>query len=243
MVEFNKRRNAQNNLFKKKRVTYKSQAASGSTNSFNPYQLGNFNYPIFSLLYQRKTTMDFVLNLERVEQDFISALLREERWAQQRLYEEHYGKMMGVCMRYAGSKDEALDLLHEGFIKIFQNIARYRPGTAFNAWMRTIMVNTCIDYYRRQSRRRTEDIDTAYALSDEDNPDILSNLTEREILAAVQTLSPAYRAVFNLYVVEGFSHKEIGEALHITESTSRSNLVKARTKLQEYFVEKKMNFE
>jgi RNA polymerase sigma factor (sigma-70 family) len=187
--------------------------------------------------------MDFVLNLERVEQDFISALLREERWAQQRLYEEHYGKMMGVCMRYAGSKDEALDLLHEGFIKIFQNIARYRPGTAFNAWMRTIMVNTCIDYYRRQSRRRTEDIDTAYALSDEDNPDILSNLTEREILAAVQTLSPAYRAVFNLYVVEGFSHKEIGEALHITESTSRSNLVKARTKLQEYFVEKKMNFE
>ena len=105
------------------------------------------------------------------------------------------------------------------------------------------MVNTCIDYYRRQARRRTEDIDTAYTLSDEDSPDVLSNLTEQEILMAVQTLSPAYRAVFNLYVVEGFSHKEIGDALQITESTSRSNLVKARNKLQEYFITKKMNFE
>jgi RNA polymerase sigma factor (sigma-70 family) len=187
--------------------------------------------------------MDFALNLERVEQDFIAALSRQERWAQQRLYEEHYGKMMGVCLRYAGSRDEALDLLHEGFIKVFQNIARYRPGTALHAWMRTIMVNTCIDYYRRQARRRTEDIDSAYTLSDEDTPDVLSNMTEQEILAAVQTLSPAYRAVFNLYVVEGFSHKEIGEALHITESTSRSNLVKARTKLQEYFVAKRMQYE
>jgi RNA polymerase sigma factor (sigma-70 family) len=186
--------------------------------------------------------MDFALNLEQAEQDFITALLREERWAQQRLYQEHYGKMMGVCMRYANSKDEALDLLHEGFIKVFQNIGKYRPGTTFTAWMRTIVVNTCIDHYRRQARRRTEDIDSAYALSDDDNPDILSNMTEQEILAAVQTLSPAYRAVFNLYVVEGFSHKEIGDALQITESTSRSNLVKARIKLQEYFADKKMQF-
>lgn len=187
--------------------------------------------------------MDFVLNLERVEQDFIGALSRQERWAQQRLYEEHYGKLMGVCLRYAGSRDEALDLLHEGFIKIFQNITKYKPGTALTAWMRTIMVNTCIDYYRRQARRRTEDIDTAYALCDTDTPDVLSNLTEQEILDAVQTLSPAYRAVFNLYVVEGFSHKEIGDALDITESTSRSNLVKARTKLQDYFATKRMEFE
>lgn len=187
--------------------------------------------------------MDFALNLERVEQDLITALARGERWAQQHLYEAHYGKMMGVCLRYASSRDEALDLLHEGFIKIFQNISKYKPGTAMSAWMRTIMVNTCIDFYRRQARRRTEDIDTAYALSDEDAPDVLSSMTEQEILAAVQTLSPAYRAVFNLYVVEGFSHKEIGDALNITESTSRSNLVKARTKLQEYFHSKRMEFE
>jgi RNA polymerase sigma factor (sigma-70 family) len=186
--------------------------------------------------------MDFALTLERVETDFIAALARQERWAQQQLYQEHYSKMMGVCLRYASSRDEALDLLHEGFIKVFQHIQRYKPGTSLQAWMRTIVVNTCIDYHRRQVRRRTEDIETAYAAYDEDTPDVLSNLTEKEILDAVQTLSPAYRAVFNLYVVEGYSHKEIGDALQITESTSRSNLVKARTKLQEYFAARRMEF-
>jgi RNA polymerase sigma-70 factor (ECF subfamily) len=104
------------------------------------------------------------------------------------------------------------------------------------------MVNTCIDYYRRNIRRRTEDIDAVYSAS-VDVPDVLSSLTEQEILAAVQELSPAYRAVFNLYVVEGFSHKEIGEALEITESTSRSNLVKARSKLQAFFLQKRMHFD
>lgn len=185
--------------------------------------------------------MDFALSLERAEHNLVAALTRQERWAQQQLYEQYYGKMMGICLRYAGSRDEALDLLHEGFIKVFQNISRYRPGTSLPAWIRTIIVNTCIDYYRKTIRRRTDDISDAHYLSD-DAPDVLSNLTEQEILAAVQELSPAYRAVFNLYVVEGYSHKEIGEALQITESTSRSNLVKARLKLQEYFVTRRMEF-
>ncbi len=150
--------------------------------------------------------------------------------------------MMGVCLRYAGSREEALDLLHEGFIKVFQNITRYKAGTALPAWIRTIMVNTCIDHYRRTTRRRTEDLTEAHYLSNDD-PDALSNLTEQEILTAVQELSPAYRAVFNLYVMEGYSHKEIADALQITESTSRSNLVKARIKLKEFFSARRMEFE
>lgn len=187
--------------------------------------------------------MDFAINLDRAEHDFITALVHQERWAQQSLYEQYYGKMMGVCLRYAGSRDEALDVLHEGFIKVFQNIARYKSGTSLPAWIRTIVVNTCIDYYRKNARRRTEDLDNStYAISNDD-PDALSSLTEQEILSAVQQLSPAYRAVFNLYVVEGYSHKEIGEALQITESTSRSNLVKARLKLQEFFATRRMEFE
>jgi RNA polymerase sigma factor (sigma-70 family) len=185
--------------------------------------------------------MDFALNLESNETTFINALVRQERWAQQELYKEYYGKMMGICLRYAGSQDEALDLLHEGFIKVFQNVTKYKSGTSLAAWIRTIMVNTCIDYYRKTIRRRTEDLEVAYAVSNDD-PDVLSNLTEQEILHAVQTLSTAYRAVFNLYVLEGYSHKEIGDALNITESTSRSNLVKARFKLKEYFVNKNMDF-
>ncbi len=179
---------------------------------------------------------------ESPEHQFIAALARQDRGAQQQLYKEYYGKMMGICLRYAGSKDEALDLLHEGFIKVFQNIGRYSVGTSLTAWIRTVMVNTCIDFYRKAVRRRTDDLDTVYTLHTDD-PDVLSNLTEQEILVAVQTLSPAYRAVFNLYVLEGYSHKEIGDALDITESTSRSNLVKARIKLRDYFTEKRMKFD
>ena len=186
--------------------------------------------------------MDFALNLERAEQDFVAALVRQERWAQQQLYEQHYGRMMGICLRYAGSRDEALDLLHEGFIKAFQHIGRYKPGTSLVAWIRTIIVNTCIDYYRKNTRRRTEDLQEAVHHTNDD-PDALSHLTEQEILAAVQELSPAYRTVFNLYVVEGYSHKEIGDALQITESTSRSNLVKARIKLKEHFLARRIHFE
>lgn len=171
------------------------------------------------------------------ENDLIAACIRKERWAQKVLYEEQYPKMMGICLRYAGNQDEALDILHEGFIKVFKNLHRYEPGTALSSWIRRIMVNTAIDYYRKVVRRRTEDLDTAYDLSTHD-ADALSQLTEQEILEAIQDLSPAYRAVFNLYILEGYSHKEIAELLNITESTSRSNLVKARIKLQETLLRK-----
>jgi RNA polymerase sigma-70 factor (ECF subfamily) len=187
--------------------------------------------------------MELVLSLEHdAEKEFLAALVRQDRRAQQQLYQQYYGKMMGICLRYAGSRDEALDLLHEGFIKVFQNIGKYHSGTSLPAWIRTIVVNTCIDYYRRMLRRRTEDIDDVLHVA-HDAPDVLSNLTEREILDAVQELSPAYRTVFNLYVVEGYSHKEIADVLQITESTCRSNLVKARIKLQEYFSAKRIEFE
>jgi RNA polymerase sigma-70 factor (ECF subfamily) len=176
--------------------------------------------------------MDFAINLENAEKDFVAALVRQERWAQKQLYEQYFGRLMGVCMRYAGSRDEALDLLHEGFMKAFQNIGKYKPGTSIFAWLRTLMVNVCIDHYRKTQRKRTSDLDTAISLS-VDGPDILSRLSEEEILVKVQELPPAYRTVFNLYVIEGYSHKEIGDMLNITESTSRSNLVKARQKLIE----------
>ena len=162
----------------------------------------------------------------------IKACIRRERWAQKLLYEEYYPKMMGVCLRYAGHQDEALDILHEGFIKVFKHLHRYEPGTALSAWIRRIMVNTAIDHYRKTVRRRTDDIDIALDQSTLD-PDALSQLSEQEILRAIQELTPAYRAVFNLYIIEGYSHKEIADLLQITESTSRSNLVKARLKLQE----------
>lgn len=176
--------------------------------------------------------MDISINIERNEKDFIEACIRQERWAQQRLYEEHYSQLMAVCLRYAKDQDEALDILHEGFIKVFRNIKKYKAGTSLKAWLHRIMVNTSIDYYRKMVRRRTEDIDEAYDLEGSD-PTIIDKMSADEILKLVQSLSTSYRMVFNLYVVEGYSHKEIAEQLGINESTSRSNLVKARGKLQD----------
>ncbi|MFM2269609.1 MAG: hypothetical protein RL757_3050 [Bacteroidota bacterium] len=184
--------------------------------------------------------MNLTLSLEFQERDLVEACIRRERWAQQKLYEEHYTRMMGVCLRYASNPDDALDILHEGFMKVFRFIgASYTPGTSLVAWMRRIMINTSIDYYRMQIRRRADDISEAHTLSSPD-PDALSQCSEKDILEAIQSLSPVYRAVFNLYVIEGYSHREVGEQLQITESTSRSNLVKARLKLQEILIEKKL---
>ena len=175
--------------------------------------------------------MDIVLSLEDQERNLIDACIRKELWAQKHIYQENYSTLMGVCLRYATNKEDALDILHEGYIKIFRNIRKYQPGTSLIAWMRRIMVNTAIDYYRKAVRRRTEDLDQVYDIST-DEPDAIAQCTEKEILASVQTLSPAYRTVFNLYVIEGYSHKEVADQLGITESTSRSNLVKARSKLK-----------
>jgi len=181
--------------------------------------------------------MDFTLTLAQDERSFVEACINNERWAQKRLYEEYYSSMMSVCMRYANSEYDAIDIMHEGFIKVYKYIATYDIGTSLGAWMRRIMVNTAIDYYRKSVKRRTEDIETAYELKSYD-ADAISKCSEKDILEAIQNLSQSYRTVFNLYVVEGYSHKEIGEQLNISESTSRSNLVKARLKLQEHLTPK-----
>ena len=176
--------------------------------------------------------MSISISLHHPEKDFIEACIARERWAQKQLYEENYSLMLGVCHRYASNQDDAMDILHEGFIKIFSHLHKYQPGTSLIAWMRRIMINTAIDYYRMQTRRRTDDLETAYEVQTNE-PDAISKLTVQEIIHCIQQLSPAYRSVFNLYVVEGYSHREIADMLDITESTSRSNLVKARAKLKE----------
>jgi len=175
--------------------------------------------------------MELTINIQQSETSFINACISNEEWAQKKLYEDHYSMMYPVCLRYANDQEEALDILHEGFIKVFRHISKYTIGTSLKAWIKRIMVNTAIDYYRKRSRRRTEDIDNAISLNSGD-PDVVSSMSATEILAALQKLSPAYRSVFNLYIIEGFSHKEVAEKLNISESTSRSNLVKARQKLR-----------
>lgn len=179
--------------------------------------------------------MDVALTLDHNEESIIQACVRREKWAQKIIYEAYYGKMMGVCIRYSKTEEEALDILHDGFIKVFRYIGKYKPGTSLFSWIRRIMVNTAIDHYRKMSRRRTESIELAYDVVN-DQPGAIEKVTEKEILFAVQQLTPTYRTVFNLYVIEGYSHREIADKLDISESTSRSNLVKARSKLKEMLI-------
>lgn len=162
----------------------------------------------------------------------INGCLNEERWAQKELYESFYGRMMGICLRYSNNSEDARDILNEGFVKVFRYLNRYKVGTSLECWIRRIMINTSIDYYRKEMRHRTDDIENAqHKIAEEANAE--SSFSAKEILAVIQELPPCYRAVFNLYAIEGYSHKEVADALGITESTSRSNLVKARAKLKE----------
>ncbi|MCH2021033.1 MAG: sigma-70 family RNA polymerase sigma factor [Saprospiraceae bacterium] len=165
------------------------------------------------------------------EANMIAGCLSEKRWAQKELYEKHYGKMMGICLRYSNNAEDAKDIINEGFIKVFRYLHRYKVGTSLEGWIRRIMINTSIDFYRKAIRHRTEDIE--YAQHTKTNgEDAISRYSAQEILGLIQQLPPSYRAVFNLYAIEGYSHREVANQLGISESTSRSNLVKARTKLK-----------
>ena len=131
--------------------------------------------------------MDFVLGLDH-EADYIAACARNERWAQEIVYKEYYPIMMSICLRYSNNREDALDILHEGFIKVFKHISKFKQGTSLSAWMKRVMVNTAIDYYRKRVRRRTEDLDTVLDMSS-NGPDVVSQMTAEEILVCLQQLS------------------------------------------------------
>ncbi len=151
---------------------------------------------------------------------------------QYRLYALFSKKMFGICLRYAASYDEAQDILQEGFIKVFRNLPAYKGEGNLEAWIKRIFINTAIEKYRERIYHLPVDevIDYETLVSQNHGPD---NLHARDILAFVQKLPMQYRLVFNLYALEGYTHKEIGQALNISESTSRSNLARARMLLKD----------
>lgn len=154
-----------------------------------------------------------------------------ERLSQQHVYRHFYSYVMAVCSRYAGNSDEAKEVLNDAFFKIFTKLDHYNPDYSFKGWLHRVVVNTAIDRYRsRQNQPVTEDL--SHAQSVEIETEVVEKLTKEEIFKMVQFLSPAYRTVFNLFVVDGFSHPEIAQKLNITEGASKSNLSKARMKLK-----------
>ncbi|HET7898234.1 MAG TPA: RNA polymerase sigma factor [Flavisolibacter sp.] len=166
------------------------------------------------------------------ERDLIEGCIRGDRKMQRELYERFAPKMYGVCLRYAGNAEEAEDILQEGFIKVFRKISSYRGEGSFEGWIRRIFVNTAIEYYRKKTylqpiTEHEENTVEGKYLS------VLDNLAEKDIIKLVQQLSPGYRTVFNMYVVEGYTHKQIADLLGISEGTSKSQLSRAKQILQD----------
>jgi RNA polymerase sigma factor (sigma-70 family) len=172
-----------------------------------------------------------------------------KRVAQEQLYKMFYGKMLTVCNRYFNDKDTAQEVLQEGFIKVFEKIKSYDSTGSFDGWVRRIVANTAIDAIRKFKKDHTY-VENDWQLG-ETNDDYIESqelsqlLTLKSDLAmeAIQSLSPAYKMVFNLYVFENYSHREIAEQLEISEGTSKSNFAKAKQNLQKMLTNKFVNLD
>jgi RNA polymerase sigma factor (sigma-70 family) len=165
--------------------------------------------------------------------EIIKGCLAGNRRDQELLYRRHASKLYAVCLQYSGNNEEARDILQEGFMKIFDNLGNYKHEGSFEGWMRRITVNTALEKFRNRSNLyRVDDIDQVPEPDAEPDNQDYAGLEAADLLDLIRELSPKYRMVFNLYAIEGYSHKEISEMINISEGTSKSNLSRARTILQ-----------
>jgi RNA polymerase sigma factor (sigma-70 family) len=179
-------------------------------------------------------------------QALIDGCLKGDRRSQQAIHKMFYGKMKAVCMRYTRDSDQAMDVLQEGFLKVFNNLEKYTGVGTFEGWMRRIMVNLSIDRFRKLKHdlvllREQDDIEHLQGDVNDDSDDSDENeeiydITPEQIIDAMQQLTPAYRTVFNLYVYEDYTHQDIAEALGISVGTSKSNYAKAKKNMKKLLI-------
>lgn len=168
--------------------------------------------------------------------ELIQRCLNGDRKSQRMLYKQYYGYGMVTCIRYAHNKEEAQEILNDGFIKVFKNLERFDFKKPFKYWLRRILINTAIDYLRKYKKYHdTLDLDQATQIENKEI-DGFDNLSAKDLLNLVQQLAPSYRMVFNLYVIEGYSHKEIAQQMGISVGTSKSNLSYARNRLKKMII-------
>jgi RNA polymerase sigma-70 factor (ECF subfamily) len=175
-------------------------------------------------------------------QALIDGCLKGDRRSQQAIHKMFYGKMKAVCMRYARDSDQAMDVLQEGFLKVFNSLEKFTGVGTFEGWMRRIMVNLSIDRYRRlkndwillgdENAMENMGDDSTDEMEEADEHDEIYDITPEQIIDAMQQLTPAYRTVFNLYVYEDYTHQDIAEALGISVGTSKSNYAKAKKNMK-----------
>ena len=192
-----------------------------------------------------------MLNVDMKEElkEIIEGCVRNERKYQEKLFKLYYGKMLMLCKRYTLDDDSAQEILQNGFIKIFEKLEMFDFKGSFDGWVRRIIANTAIDSIRKSKRMPYLSENDAEFVTESEN--LIEEAEEMEFksiqaniaLEAVEELTPGYRAVFNLYVFEEYTHKEIGEILGISEGTSKSNLAKAKQNLQRIIENKTVKFE
>jgi RNA polymerase sigma factor (sigma-70 family) len=166
------------------------------------------------------------------DDQLLQGCIEKDLSAQKHLYDRFAKKMMGVCLRYATSREEAQDLLQDGFIKVFDKISSFKGSGSLEGWIKRIMVNTALDNFRKNKNERMHvEIDHEHMLFNTGDG-VHDKLGADDLLKIIQQLPTGFRTVFNLYAIEGYSHKEIGELLGIAESTSKSQYSRARAHLQ-----------
>ena len=173
----------------------------------------------------------------RAETNLIKRCQRQDPSAQKTLYTKYADLFFGICLRYMKNSHDAEDAMVESFYKIFSKIDQFKHEGSFEGWMKRIVVNECLMKIRKSSNLNLHvDIDQAYNISEDAH--IVSDLNYKELLILLDDLPKGYRTVFNLYVIEGFKHREIAEILSISINTSKSQLILAKKKMRELFKKK-----
>lgn len=164
--------------------------------------------------------------------ELLDGCLKRDRRSQELLYKQFYGYAMQVCMRYTKSREEAKEILNDGFFKIFSKLESFDSSRSFKTWLGRVMLNTALDHYRHEVvRGKHEPIETVDQVFVDEV--VISKLAHDELIGLVQQLTPSYRIVFSMYVLDGFTHEEIADQLNISLGASKSNLSRAREKLRE----------
>jgi len=169
----------------------------------------------------------FSNNKNTEQQKLINGCIKNKPQFQSQLYNKYKGKMFGVCLRYCSDYHKAEDVLQEGFVKIFKNISKFRGDGSFEGWMRRIFVNTAIEHYRK-SVNLYPILEVTEHNGDVYYDKVVEQMAANDLMKIVQELSPGYRVIFNMYVVEGYTHKQIAQKLEISEGTSKSQLARAK---------------
>jgi RNA polymerase sigma-70 factor (ECF subfamily) len=187
-------------------------------------------------------TKDVVENTEVFNyKSLIEACIDENSEAQEELYKQFAPKLFGICLRYMKNQQQAEDLLQEVFLKIYASLDTFKYKGSFEGWMRKITVNLAINFYKKEIQniinQKGIPVENVRGLSDNAFVDVISKMSEEYLLSMIQKLPVGYRTVFNLHVIEGYTHKKIGELLGISPSTSKTQFMRARNSLQRQLVE------